>query len=471
MGNVSLGTRRSKQKTSRHTPVFIVLGLIFILALIYILVSFYYNTRFYINTVINGVDTSNMTLQEAGEAIQREFKTYYLTLEGRNGVKGIIPGEYFDIHAIFDGSLEDLLLMQNNFKWPLELFKDHRMSIETMPKYDEDLLKQLVADLPFFQDENIIEPVDACISDYVKDSGYEIIPEVYGAKVNYEILFKAVKNAVENLEPALDLEEVDCYIKPDLTTQSPVLVKAVDELNKISGAEIIYEFGKDIEILDGNQISQWLSLTDDYEVVFDKSGVKDFVDYIGKTYNTFGKTRTFKTSYGTTITVKGGDYGWWLNRPLEVEELTELILAGEKLKREPAYFQTAQQYGDDDIGNTYVEVNLSAQRLFFYKNGKLIVESPFVSGNVSRGYATPTGTYPIQYKERDAILTGEDYASPVDYWMPFNRGIGFHDASWRSAFGKDIYKTNGSHGCINMPYNAAKTMFENIQRGVAVIVY
>ena len=118
-----------------------------------------------------------------------------------------------------------------------------------------------------------------------------------------------------------------------------------------------------------------------------------------------------------------------------------------------------------------MEVNLTAQHLFFYKDGKRILESDFVSGNVSKKFGTPTGTYPVQYKQNDATLVGEDYETPVKYWMPFNKNIGFHDASWRSKFGKDIYLTNGSHGCINMPPANAKKMFQNIQRGVAVVVY
>ena len=52
------------------------------------------------------------------------------------------------------------------------------------------------------------------------------------------------------------------------------MIKTVEELNKIAGAEIIYEFGENIEILDGTSISQWLSVTDDGSVVLDESGVK-----------------------------------------------------------------------------------------------------------------------------------------------------------------------------------------------------
>jgi hypothetical protein len=248
-------------------------------------------------------------------------------------------------------------------------------------------------------------------------------------------------------------------------------VEAVEKMNKIASSNIIYEFGEEKEVVDGNLISDWLSVDDNFKVSLDTQGVKTFVDYIGKNYNSFGRVRTFKTSYGDVIKVSGGDYGWWLNRGKEVKELKKMILKGKQEVRKPAYFQTARQYGSDDIGDTYVEINLTAQHLFFYNDGKLILESDFVSGNISKNYGTPTGTYPIQYKENDATLVGEDYSTPVKYWMPFNGNIGLHDASWRHDFGKDIYLTRGSHGCINMPPAKAKKIFQHISRGVAVVVY
>lgn len=69
------------------------------------------------------------------------------------------------------------------------------------------------------------------------------------------------------------------------------------------------------------------------------------------------------------------------------------------------------------------------------------------------------------------MLKGEGYASPVDFWMPFHGDIGFHDASWRSSFGGSIYKTNGSHGCINMPYAKAEELYNLVYPNVPVICY
>ena len=100
-----------------------------------------------------------------------------------------------------------------------------------------------------------------------------------------------------------------------------------------------------------------------------------------------------------------------------------------------------------------------------------MIESDFVSGNVSKGNATPTGAYGITYTEKNATLRGENYETPVTYWMPFAGNVGMHDAYWRSAFGGSIYKTAGSHGCINLPPSAAKVVFENVSKNYPVLVY
>ena len=99
------------------------------------------------------------------------------------------------------------------------------------------------------------------------------------------------------------------------------------------------------------------------------------------------------------------------------------------------------------------------------------MESEFVSGNAARGFDTPAGIYGITYKEQDAMLVGENYETPVSYWMPFNGNIGLHDAVWRDSFGADIYKKSGSHGCINMPYLKAKELYGEIAKGTPVICY
>ena len=90
------------------------------------------------------------------------------------------------------------------------------------------------------------------------------------------------------------------------------------------------------------------------------------------------------------------------------------------------------------------------------EKGKLVLESDFVSGNLNRNNGSPDGVFKIVYRQKDATLVGENYASNVNYFMPFAYNVGLHDASWRSTFGGEIYKTSGSHGCINLPEKIAK---------------
>ena len=116
---------------------------------------------------------------------------------------------------------------------------------------------------------------------------------------------------------------------------------------------------------------------------------------------------------------------------------------------------TANSHGKNDYGDSYVEINLTAQHMFLYKDGKLVIDSDFVSGNVSKNNATPTGAYGVTYTEKNATLRGENYETPVTYWMPFAGNVGMHDAYWRSEFGGSIYKYAGSHGCINLPPEVA----------------
>ena len=160
-----------------------------------------------------------------------------------------------------------------------------------------------------------------------------------------------------------------------------------------------------------------------------------------------------------------------MNSQKEKKELLKLIKAGKKVNRSPEYYQEAESYGKKDYGNTYVEINLAAQDVFLYVDGKKILETDCVTGNASRGYDTPAGTYSITYTERNATLNGENYSTPVKYWMPFNRNIGLHDASWRSSFGGEIYKYNGSHGCVNLPPDKAAKLFQYVKKGMPVICY
>ena len=120
---------------------------------------------------------------------------------------------------------------------------------------------------------------------------------------------------------------------------------------------------------------------------------------------------------------------------------------------------------------TYIEISIVQQHMWFYENGKLVVDTDVVTGNDDGAHNTTTGSYAIQSHNQGVTLIGDDYATYVEYWMGFNGGIGIHDASWRSSFGGSIYQYNGSHGCVNTPFDKVQIIFNHTSVGTPVYVY
>jgi len=119
---------------------------------------------------------------------------------------------------------------------------------------------------------------------------------------------------------------------------------------------------------------------------------------------------------------------------------------------------------------TYVKISIANQIIEVYKNNELVITSSIVTG--TENYSdSDKGTFMIYSKSKNVYLKGVGYLSFVNYWMPYNRGEGLHDATWRQEFGGDIYKTNGSHGCINMPLEVAEKVYNTVNVGTVVEVY
>ncbi|MEY8336432.1 L,D-transpeptidase family protein [Lachnospiraceae bacterium 62-35] len=436
----------------------------------YFLVGLKYQNAFLPGTVINGADVSGMNINEAENAISTEINHYALAIKERGDKTEIITREEINLRAEFDGSLERILDDQNPNRWLPAKISGSNYEIETMMSYDENLLDERIRSLECLDETKVIKPANAYVGDYVSGEGYVIIPEKEGTELKEELVREKINSAIQNLKPEILLDEEGCYKEPQIKFDDPSLKERADNLNRYVKVKVTYKFGDKQEVLDGDTIRDWLVINgEDMDISFDS--VKDYVQMLATKYNTAYRAKNLQTSYNQAVTIDRGSYGWRIDQASEAEALMAIIQSGESQEREPIYSQTAASHGENDYGNTYVEINLSAQHLFFYKNGQLVVESDFVSGNVARGFTTPPGAYPLTYKTRNATLRGQGYATPVSYWMPFNGGIGMHDAKWRGSFGGSIYRTNGSHGCINLPASVAKTIYENIEKGTPVLCY
>ncbi len=439
------------------------------MAVIYFGITAYFHNRFLPSTMLNGINVSGKSAEQVETMLKEEIDGYVLKLEERNGRKEEIRGEDISLKPEFGDSISSLVDNQNAFSWPVSFFMPRNLSETTMVEFEEEKLEEAAAKLECMQKENQENPKDAYCSEY-SANGYEIISEEQGSKIKKKALMTALKEGIAGLKETISLEEENCYAKPKITSDHEGLIQLVDTLNQYTGVVLTYDEGEKTQTLDGSITHNWMDITD-MQVSINEEKVAEYVDELASVHNTVFRKHTLKTSYGETIDIVNGDYGWKVDKAGEKEQIIQDIKEGISKKREITYERRGASRGENDYGDTYVEINLTAQHLFFYKNGSLVTESDFVSGNISKNYDTPTGIYGLTYKQKDAVLRGENYASPVDFWMPFCNNVGMHDASWRSSFGGGIYKTSGSHGCINLPRSAAQKIFENIEEGDPVIVY
>ena len=270
---------------------------------------------------------------------------------------------------------------------------------------------------------------------------------------------------------SVDLEEKDVYRKPDITQDDEALNGEMAELNHLTAARITYAIGENSYAIDRATLQSWLVQGEDGTYTISQDEAAAFVRHMAYETDTFGLAHTFKTSLGATINLNaGGDYGWCIDKEETTQALLQAIEDETQGNLDPVYLYTANDRSANDIGNTYVEVCISQQKMWCYKDGVLVTETPVTTGNHATGYDTPAGSvWAVDAKKSDCDF--KLYPSHVMFWLPFNGDVGIHDASWRTEYGGDIYLTNGSHGCVNTPYTEAEKVFNAIEIGDPVIVY
>lgn len=443
-------------------------SVVVLLAAAYAGVGYYFHDHFYPGTVINETNFSLGTADTAEEKIKEDAEDYLLAIHDREDRVTYISGKDIDYHYESDGSIQKVMDEQNSMLWPLYISKDHSHTVNVKLTYDESKLVKLVEGMDCFKEENIEKPEDA----YLKytDNGYEIVPEKKGNQPLEEQIMLDVKAVIEERQAVLKLNDSD-YMQPAVTSEDPKLQEKLQVTEKYKNMSITYEIEGSEQVLDGQTILSWLTIDDDLSVTVDPDMAASYAQQLASKYNTYAATRSFVTTNGDTIKIGGGDYGWVIDKKGEAARIIEDIEKGESVTREPEYEQRAFVEGADDIGNTYIEIDYTNQHLWYYKDGSLLMDSNLVSGNLNNGNGSPDGVFKIISRQSPATLVGEDYESDVTYFMPFAYNVGLHDASWRSNFGGSIYKKSGSHGCINLPYDAADTIYKNVELGTPVVAY
>ena len=407
---------------------------------------------------------------------------YSIEIKARDQEAQTITGSDIDYRYISSGEILNLLKEQKPYEWVKGFFEKTTYTAKEEPAFDKTKLENEVKSLNCAQKENQVAPENAYVS--FNNSEFTIVPETAGSELKVKEAYQMISEAISSDDAEVDLgSNPDAYVTADITSDSADLQATVDAYNNFAKASITYTFGDETVTLDGNTIKGWLQFDEKGQLIQDDASFKqhivDYVAQLAAAHDTVGTERQFQTTSGRTVSVYGSAYGWKIDQDGEVAQLTQEIQSGTQTTREPVYSMRANSYGVNDLGNTYIEVDLTEQYMWYYQDGNVIFESDIVSGLASDPERkTPPGIFTLYYKKSPDVLRGTkkadgtySYEQPVTYWMPFNGGIGFHDADWQPYFGGDRYLTGGSHGCINMPPDKAGELYNIIQYNVPIICF
>ena len=477
-------TKKKNNWYSNHKKPVLICGIVvLVLLVVYLAGMLYYNDKFLNGTMVNGSDVGGMTLQKANDQLSKKVNGQSLKLIFNDGQSEVLQSAQLGVSYNKDNSLNQLMKNQNKWAWFIGFFKNEKNTLTDLIQISDENLTNGIASMEHAKEENQIAPTDAYIQ--YKDESFSIIEETLGSKFNTEELVKNIKVALSEGKQQLDVTKANGYVKPQVYKDDQDLNNQLKAANEYCLSTITYTTPKGKEIaLDGSTLITWLSKQDDGSYTKDESVFKEkltaFVKELASQYNSIGSSRTFTGQDGQSHTVSGGTYGFRVSQDKEVSALLALMNENKSEEsRVPEHTGQLPSEGNGGLGSSYIEVNITKQHLWFVKDGSVVLESDFVSGKESDSSRfTPSGTYYIYNKERNRVLRGTkqangkyEYESPVSYWMPFNKGIGFHDASWRSTFGGDIYINSGSHGCINLPTSFAGSLYSQIYVNLPVVVY
>lgn len=431
--------------------------------------TYYFLQYAYPNTTINGEDYSFQNITKFSEY---KKVTEPIQITGRGDKTFVLQPEEIELERKMVDAPE---IDKNPLLWPVLIFETHSYEAQYEYRYNEQKLSNALMASELMKDQT--ESVDAKIE--LGDTGYSILPEKIGTKIGLEELVEALFAELAAGDSAVTIPDT-AYVQPKIKEDNADLISERDFLNSAYETKIEYDFVDRKYTFTGKTMVDLYDKMPDGEYVINYDRTRAMLAQMATETDTFGTDREFTTYYGNTITIPGYSsiYGWLMDVDSTTEEFIGWLEERHSEETTPFYFRKAMNRETDEIGNTYIEIDLDDQWMYIYMEGDLIDEGPVVSGQPNLGTPTPVAVNYIIDKMTDRYLegimpdTGEPYKTLVNYWFSINwSDVGIHNSTWRTSFGGNIYLWNGSYGCINVIDHLAETIYYNIPIGTPVISY
>ncbi len=433
----------------------------------------YESSTFPDNTTVNGIDCSGLTYSQAEAKLSDAWNNRHIIVTG--GLNESLAsftdfGYTYDLTAQLEKIKKNYLVLaaaNHYIRSPLNV------NIPMIVADYDEAFKEKVTAADFLNRKGTTVSKDAYVD--TSDPDFPIVPEVYGTETDTERFFADLTHCIQTGDINFIFDERKYYSMPEVTADDPDLKKYQKYCREFLSQQITYELGEETFTLSTEQLDQLLQ--DDMSGAPDQEAVTQYVSQLSEQYDNIGVERNFTSLSGREIHVKGGTYGWKIDKEKETEQLMADLSSHKDVSREPVFAKSGYGPYSRALGNTYIDVDVSHQVVKFYKEGALYFTSNCVTGCKATGTTTNIGTFYILNKARNVVLRGDNadgsqYASPVKYWLGVNwSGEGFHDADWRSSFGGNIWIRNGSHGCINMPPGRMGELYQKAEEGIPVVVH
>ena len=431
----------------------------------------HYQKVFLPKTKVLGINISGQTPQEADVTLRNNLNKNSFALTENNKIINKFSFDDIGGSANFLPVLNKLKSQQN--PWLLTANKQlNKTDLNHAITFDSNKLNNYVNKHVAIINKNRQLAHNAYIAK--ENNEFVIKPAQDGNALVASKVANSIKTNIQNGNNIIKID--NDRIKPTITANSPQLLAAKKQMETIANENDVYHInGYDINI-DRNQLYDWLTYQNN-KVGLDYNKVANYVQSLADKYDTYQKGTNFHTTNEGDVKVSGGTYGWSIQTTPETKALIKEIMKGQSFNRTPIIAGVGYNTNKQDIGNTYIEVSIKEQHEWYYKDGKLVMDSPIVTGKPTKGDATPTGVFFVWKKQRNAILRGKNdngtsYASPVAYWMPINYdGVGLHDSPWQPTYGGDWYKEHGSHGCVNNPPAFIAKLYPQVALNTPVVIY
>ena len=443
----------------------------------FLLISSYYQDYFVVNTWVNGVYCTGKSIEEVNMELLANTKAPYLQIIGANGKVNTINLADADYNEDMKASLYEYHKNQSSFLWVKHLFYEQNIELSPVISWDKTKLITLILDSELVK-QNIRQESTIDVYITLDNEGYGLydgMADVFDANLFADTVIANFEMGIMST----DIRDSKFYYVQQDNAEQIATRELWSELEGFLNTGLTYDMGAEQIVFNKKITSNLIATNEDGTFQRDENGnlmfsdekILQYADDLFAKYNTVNTNLTFVTTNGDIVEVPYNKYGTEIDVAKEKEYLLNALHNNISEVHIPTYKKEGYVRGLNDIGDTYIEVDMTLQKLYCYKNGELIIETSIVTGNMRNNWDTPVGVNYVYAKQKKRILRGANYATPVDYWMPVVGGVGLHDANWRSEFGGEIYKTDGSHGCVNIPPDIMPNIYEEFEVGTPVIMF